>query len=51
MRVVRYLEEYWFFLCCRKMHWLGPLLVTLALLALMAFVTERPGMAPKIYAR
>ena len=43
------LKEFWDFLRVRKKWWLLPIIVMLALLALLVFLTSNPATSPFIY--
>lgn len=44
------LRDLWAFMRVRKKWWLGPILVTMALLMLLVTLTEGSAVAPFIYA-
>jgi len=47
--VTAFLREFYDFLRTRKRYWLLPLLVLLALLGLLVFLTLGPAAAPHLY--
>ena len=43
------LREFWYFVRYRKVYWLLPLLIALALIGLLIVVSEASALAPFIY--
>jgi hypothetical protein len=49
MERLRVLAEFWYFICHRKLWWMLPLVVALALIGAMAVFGEASVVAPFLY--